>query len=40
MKGVVASKLICILCTDPSWQNRFILTVHWISCGEAALLGQ
>ena len=23
---------MCILCTDPSCQNRFILTVHWINC--------
>ena len=23
---------MCILCTDPSCQNRFILTVYWIKC--------
>ena len=31
-KGDVASKWKYILCTDPSCQNRFILTVHWINC--------
>ena len=31
---------MCILCTDPSYQNRFILTVHGISCGGAVLLDQ
>ena len=36
-KGVVASKRICILCTDPSCPNPFILTVHLISWGEAGV---
>ena len=31
-KGDVASKWMCILYTDPSCQNRFILTIHWIIC--------
>ena len=31
---------MCILCTDPSCQNWFILTVHWISSCEAVLLDQ
>ena len=31
--GDVASKWMRISCTDPSSQNRFIQTVHWISCG-------
>ena len=31
-KEDLASKWMCILCTDPSCQNRFILTVHWINC--------
>ena len=28
---------VCILWTDPSCQNRFILTVYWISWGEVRL---
>ena len=39
-RGDLASKWMRILCTDPSCQNRFILTVHLISCGEAVLLDQ
>ena len=37
-KGDVASKWMSILCKDPSCQNLFILRVHWINCGLAALL--
>ena len=36
--GDVASKIMSTLCKDPSCQYRFILTVHWISFGEAVLL--
>ena len=39
-KGDVASKWMCILCTDPSCQNQFILTAHWISCGDAAFFDE
>ena len=37
---VVASKWMCILCTDPSCQNWFIPAVHCVSCSEAVLLDQ
>ena len=39
-KGDVASKRMCILCTDPSCQDLFILTIHWSSCDEAVLVDQ
>ena len=31
-KGDVASKTMCISCTDPSCQYRLIRAVHWIKC--------
>ena len=40
IKEMCLQKKMCILCTDLNGQNQYILTVHWISCGVAVLLGQ